>query len=224
MDEFCNFYLGLVDYWKAWRFQREVFQAVKEGLINQALIVCRHHPVVTLGKSGRIENFKISFNELALKGGQFFRTERGGDITYHGPGQLTIYPICNLRRLKKDIHWYLRCLEEAVISWLGIWGVSGQRRQGLTGVWVGDKKICSIGVAIDHWISFHGLSVNIKKSDLSFFSFIRPCGMDIQMTCLEGELNRQIDIDEAKDGLVDTLQKILLEKEYPALELSPSLS
>jgi len=146
--------------------------------------------------------------------------ERGGGVTYHGPGQLIAYPVLNLNYLKKDIHFFLRQLEELAIELLSDFGIKGLRYKGLTGVWIDkscpflnnaydssekglDKqKIVSIGIAIRNWITFHGMSINVKKDDLDNFSLIKPCGMDIEMTSLESILHRDIEIDDIKNNLI----------------------
>jgi len=139
---------------------------------------------------------------LKIRGIELYEIERGGDVTYHGPGQLTAYPIFNLNYLKKDIHLFLRQLEEVIIDLLSDLGIKSNRRLGLAGVWVNNQKIASIGIAIKNWITFHGLSINIKKSDLNNFRFIRPCGMDIEMASLETILARDIELANLKIKLI----------------------
>lgn len=208
--DFKIFDLGLVDFKKAWDLQKEIFSVVKNNHLSSALILCQHYPVITLGRSADKKNILISDAELKSRGIKVYEIERGGDVTYHGPGQITVYPIFNLGYLKKDIHWFLRQLEEVIIACLSDLGVSSHRRPGLTGVWIGPQKIASIGIAIKHWITFHGLSLNVKKSDLANFNLIRPCGLDIKMTALEEILGRDIGIDSLKLNLIhkfrDTLE------------------
>lgn len=192
--QFKLYDLGLVDYLPAYQFQQKIFTEVKTRLLESALIICRHNPVITLGRQGERRNIRVSGSVLRDKGISVYDIERGGDVTYHGPGQLIIYPVFNLAYYKKDIHWFLRQLEEIVIDLLSDFGVKGERITGKTGVWVGAEKICSIGIAIRNWITFHGLSINIKEDDLANFNLIRPCGMDIKMTSLETILGRNIDI------------------------------
>ena len=194
--------LGLVDFVTAWQKQKEVFLAVREGVLEPSVILCRHHPVITLGSSACRDNILISEQELKDKGIGLYKIERGGEVTYHGPGQLIAWPIVDLHFFRKDIHFFLRYLEEKAIDLLSDFGVRGQRREGSTGVWVGTRKIASIGIAIKSWISFHGLSVNIMEEDLANFKLIRPCGMDIEMTSLENELGRSIEIDTVKVNLM----------------------
>ena len=206
--QFKIFNSGLVDFKKIWDFQKQILQAVKNQEIPSALILCQHYPVITLGRTANKKNILISEGELRNRGIQICEIERGGDVTYHGPGQLMLYPVFNLNYLKKDIHWFLRQLEEAVIVYLSDMGIKGQRRPGLTGVWVNGKKIASIGIAIRNWITFHGLSINIKSDDLANFSLIRPCGMDIEMTTLETILERNIEIESVKENLIHKFREI----------------
>jgi len=206
--QFKIFNSGLVDFKKIWDFQKQILQAVKNQEIPSALILCQHYPVITLGRTANKKNILISEGELRNRGIQICEIERGGDVTYHGPGQLMLYPVFNLNYLKKDIHWFLRQLEEAVIVYLSDMGIKGQRRPGLTGVWVNGKKIASIGIAIRNWITFHGLSINIKRDDLANFSLIRPCGMDIEMTTLETILERNIEIESVKENLIHKFREI----------------
>jgi lipoate-protein ligase B len=204
--EFKIFDLGLVDFKKAWDFQKEVFFQVKDDCFKSALILCRHYPVITLGRSATRRNIFASESELRNKGIKVYEVERGGDVTYHGPGQLIAYPIFNLNYLKKDIHWFLRYLEDIIIGCLSDLGARANRLPGLTGVWVNKRKIASIGIAIRNWITFHGLSINIKKADLVNFNFIKPCGMDIMVTSLESVLGHRIRVNQLKKILTRRLK------------------
>jgi len=194
--------LGLIDFEKAWHLQKEVFAQVKAGLNESALIFCRHHPVITLGRAYRPENILAPETELEKRKIKTYRIERGGDVTYHGPGQLTLYPVMDLRCLRQDIHWFLRQLESVIIRSLSAFGIQAQRQAGATGVWVAQKKIASIGIAIRNWITFHGVSLNIKKNDLPNFALIKPCGMDITMTALEEITGRDIEITAVREELL----------------------
>ncbi|MCM8795105.1 MAG: lipoyl(octanoyl) transferase LipB [Candidatus Omnitrophica bacterium] len=204
------FDLGLVDFRLAQQFQERIFYEVKKEIIAFGLILCQHYPVITLGRTAKKENILISEEELKNKGIAVYVTQRGGDVTYHGPGQLLVYPIFNLSYLKKDIHWFLRRLEGLLINLFFDFGLNTQRRRGLTGVWVGEKKIASIGIAIKNWITFYGLSINIKKNDLDNFRFIRPCGMDIEMTTLEESLNKEVEVEVLKEKIVPKFQDIFI--------------
>ena len=202
--------LGLIDYRRAWYFQREVFKGVKAGITPSTLIFCQHNPVITLGSRGKREHIRVGLAELELRGIEIYEIERGGDVTYHGPGQIVAYPIFNLCHLKKDVHWFLRKLEEIVIDFLADFDIRAVRRLGLPGVWINDQKIASIGVAIKNWITFHGISINIKKSILKNFDLIKPCGLEIEVTSLENVLGRIISIKEAQKCLLEQFQKTFL--------------
>jgi len=206
--DFRVFNLGLVDFKKALQFQKEIFQKIKNNYFNSALILCRHYPVITMGRQGSAENIKVSPLELRNRGIDMHEIERGGDVTYHGPGQLIAYPIFNLNYLKKDIHLFLRQLEGLVIDFLSDFGIKGLRYKGLTGVWIDKKKVASIGIAIRNWITFHGMSINIKKDDLDNFSLIKPCGMDIEMTSLETVLGKNIEIGQTKEVFIHKFKGI----------------
>jgi lipoate-protein ligase B len=206
--EFRVFDLGLVDFQSAWDFQKKVFSEVRDGSLPSGLILCQHHPVLTLGRAANPKNILLSERELKLKGIAIYKIERGGEVTYHGPGQLSVYPIFNLSYFKKDIHFFLRYLEEVTINLLADFGVSARQFPGRTGVWVEQEKIASIGIAIRQWISFHGLSINLQKEDLENFRFIRPCGMDIQMTCLETVLGRPLQLNQIKQNLISRFSQI----------------
>lgn len=206
--QFEVFDLGLIDFAKARQFQKELFSGVKAGYLKSGLILCRHYPVITLGRSAKKENILISEQELKARGIQVYEIERGGDVTYHGPGQIIAYPVFNLDFFKKDIRFFLRFLEEIIIDLLGDFGINVERQIGLTGVWVGKRKIASIGIAIRNWITFHGLSINIKANDLQNFKFIRPCGMDIDMTSIETESGRNIEIAGLKENLICKFKEV----------------
>ncbi|MFZ2356444.1 MAG: lipoyl(octanoyl) transferase LipB, partial [Candidatus Omnitrophota bacterium] len=211
MDKSMNFEVidsGLIDFTKSLEQQRNIFQQIKLRVFESALITCRHNAVITLGRQAHLDNILISDAGLKLKGIQTCLIERGGDVTYHGPGQLIVYPIFNLGLYKKDVNFFLRQLEEILISLLFCFGIKAVRIKGLTGVWVKDKKIASIGIAIKNWITFHGLSLNIKKDDLDNYNLIRPCGMDIKMTSLETVLGRNIEIDVVKVNLISKFRDV----------------
>jgi len=202
------FDLELVEYNRVWQFQKDLFHRIRNLELSAALIFCRHHPVITLGRGARKENLLASSQMLQDLGIAVYNVERGGDITYHGPGQLVVYPIINLCLFRKDIHWYLRSLEDLIINSLGDFGARAQMRQGLTGAWMGERKIASIGVAIKSWIAFHGFSINIEKQGDEFYGLIRPCGMDIEMTSLEEALGRKVDSALIKQSLISNFNHI----------------
>ena len=209
--------LGLIDYKKCWDYQEEIFAKTievktknrKENTsveTENTLIFCEHPHVYTLGKSGDENNLLVNAEYLKTLGASFYKINRGGDVTYHGPGQIVGYPILDLENFFTDIHKYLRLLEEAVILTLKDYGLNGERSEGETGVWfdVGSskaRKICALGVKTSRWVSMHGFAFNVN-SDLSYFGNIVPCGIvDKQVTSLKKELNKEIDMNEVKSKL-----------------------
>jgi lipoate-protein ligase B len=184
--------LGLVDYPKALKLQKDNFELIKSGSLKSVLLFCRHYPVITLGRRASLNNIIVDMSILSSRGIAVYPVERGGDVTYHGPGQLVVYPLIHLKAFKKDIHFFLRRLEQTVMMVLSEFGIQACLKPGLTGVWVGERKICSIGITVRNWISYHGLALNISKKDLANFSLIKPCGMDIEMTSMETVLNKEI--------------------------------
>ena len=213
--------LGLIDYKEAWDFQEELFQAVidvkranrkreQEGLAleetQSKLIFCEHPHVFTLGKSGQLSHLLVNEEQLAAKGASFYKINRGGDITYHGPGQLVGYPIFDLDNFFTDIHKYLRFLEEAVILTLTEYGIGSGRINGSTGVWLDwnnpkARKICALGVRSSRWVTMHGFAFNVN-SDLDYFTNIIPCGItDKAVTSLDIELGRPVDMKEVQEKM-----------------------
>jgi len=207
--------LGLIDYKKCWDYQEELFARIlvtksanrkeeKSDKTNNYLLFCEHPHVYTLGKSGDEKNLLVNDDYLKSRGATFYKINRGGDITYHGPGQIVGYPILDLDNFFTDIHKYLRFLEEAVILTLKEYGLESERSPGETGVWfdVGTdkaRKICALGVKSSRWVTMHGFAFNIN-SDLSYFGNIIPCGIaDKKVTSLEKELEREMDFEEVKN-------------------------
>lgn len=204
--------LGLIDYKEAWDYQEKLFAEtidqkiqIRNGntelVTKNYLLFCEHPHVYTLGKSGSIDHLLLNEDQLEENNANFYKINRGGDITYHGPGQLVGYPIFDLDHFFSDIHKYLRFLEQAVIDTLAEYGVIGDRMDGLTGVWIEAntpkaRKICAMGVKSSRWVTMHGIGFNIN-SDLSYFSNIIPCGIDDKaVTSLKQELGREIDMNE----------------------------
>ena len=177
------------------------------------LLLVEHPPVFTLGKSGKMEHLLVNQDALAQKGIEFYQTNRGGDITFHGPGQLVVYPIFDLDNFFTDIHKYLRFLEEAVIDTLVEYGLKATRSPGETGVWldVGThfaRKICAMGVRASHWVTMHGLALNLN-TNLSYFDHIVPCGIQGKgVTSLEKELGNEIDVEDVKEKLLSHLGRL----------------
>jgi lipoyl(octanoyl) transferase len=208
---------GLLDYQQAWDRQELVFSETVQAKtqnrnnnttdpIKNHLIFVEHPHVYTLGKSGKPENLLLNEAELKRKSASYYKINRGGDITYHGPGQLVGYPILDLDNFFTDIHLYLRTLEEAVILTLADYGIKGGRYEGYTGVWLDAdneraRKICAMGVRCSRWVTMHGLAFNVN-TDLSYFKNIVPCGIDDKdVTSMERELRYKLDIDEVKQKL-----------------------
>jgi lipoate-protein ligase B len=181
--------LGAMPYAEALEFQRAVARARISGEIAEdVLLMVEHPPVVTLGRTAKQANLIASAAQLAARGVELFEVERGGDITFHGPGQLVGYPVIDLKRHKQDLHWYLRRVEEALIVALGTLGIPAQRNEGKTGVWTQGRKIASIGVHARDWVTWHGFALNVN-TDLSYFDLIVPCGIqDVTMTSVAREL------------------------------------
>jgi lipoate-protein ligase B len=181
--------LGRMGYAEALELQRQVARDRITGAIPQdVLLLVEHPPVVTLGRSTKQKNVISSPEFLASKGVELFEVERGGDVTFHGPGQLVGYPIIDLKRHKQDLHWFLRQVEAALIETLSAYDIPGELSTGFTGVWTNGRKIASIGVHARDWVTWHGFALNVT-TDLSYFDFIVPCGIDgVTMTSIEKEI------------------------------------
>src|SRR3954447_11776616 len=180
--------LGRMAYAKALELQREVAKDRISGAIPQdVLLLVEHPPVVTLGRASKEKHLVAPPAYLRSKGVELFEVERGGDVTFHGPGQLVGYPIIDLKRHRQDLHWYLRKIEEALIDTLADFAIPGERNTAYTGVWTRGKKIASIGVHAREWVTWHGFALNVT-TDLSFFDLIVPCGIDgVVMTSIAHE-------------------------------------
>lgn len=201
--------LGIVDYGRAYELQKRLLRDHIEGRGNNILLLLQHNPVITIGRSGSRNNILAPRSLLIEEGIEVYEIDRGGDVTYHGPGQLTGYPIIDLRCFKKDVHWYLRMLEEVVIRVLAEYGITGERIEGYTGVWVDDEKVAAIGIAVKRWIAYHGFAFNICP-DMSHFEMIRPCGItDKGVTSLERLLSRRVDIEDALDKTASAFAEVL---------------
>src|SRR5207302_7824520 len=192
MTEALQVDLGLIGYAEACALQKRIVAARKAGAMADVFLFCEHPPVITLGRSGKRENLLASERVLRQKGVEFHATDRGGDITYHGPGQIVGYPILNLGAIRRDVVWYVRTLEEAMIRATAEFGITAEREPGRTGVWVQAGKLAAIGVHISRWVSSHGFAYNVS-TDLRNFDLIEPCGMaDRQATSLEKLLGRNV--------------------------------
>ncbi len=227
--------IGLMDYQAAWDYQEELLQenvrrksltssqqsaspvtSIADCPLTTAhyLLFVEHPPVYTLGKSGNKENVLLNDDGLKEKNIQFFNTNRGGDITFHGPGQIVGYPILDLEKFYTDIGKYLRNLEEIIILTMAEYGIKGERSSGETGVWIDpgvagkERKICAIGVRCSRWITMHGFAFNVN-TDLSYFNHIIPCGIiNKQVTSLEKELSSKPDMPEVKEKVKRNFEKV----------------
>lgn len=213
--------LGIIDYKEAWGLQEKLFaetialkierrNGTSQEETQNVLLFCEHPHVYTLGKSGSEDHLLLDETGLKQEEAVFYKINRGGDITYHGPGQLVAYPIFDLDHFFTDIHKYMRFLEEAVIGTLAHYGIQGDRYPGYTGVWIDPdgpnaRKICAMGVKSSRWVTMHGIGFNIN-SNLSYFSHIVPCGIeDKAVTSMERELGKPVDMDEVKKILKQEL-------------------
>jgi lipoyl(octanoyl) transferase len=232
MKELLVVDLGLVEYAAAWELQRRVAAARKAVAIPDVLLLCEHPHVITLGRSGKISNLRAPNEMLRRMGVSFFETNRGGDITYHGPGQLVGYPILNLGEIRRDVAWYVRSLEEAMIRATAEFGVVSRRVAGRTGVWVDaragstmedrkevkeveeieevkdEEKLAAIGVHLSRWVTSHGFAYNVS-TDLRYFDLIVPCGISgKRATSLEKLLGRRVEMNEAAPRIAAHLGEI----------------
>lgn len=172
------------------------------------MIICQHPHTITQGRTSKQENILISESEIKRLGIDFYKTDRGGDVTYHGPGQIVAYPIFDLGQFKKDLKYFLKKLEEVANSFLKLYNIKAKIKQGFTGVWVDEEKIASIGIGVRNWITYHGIAININPN-LDFFSFIKPCGLDVKMTSVSKILNKEIEIDyQLKHNLINIFEEI----------------
>lgn len=217
--------IGLIPYEEAWNYQEQLLQQnvaakttqKKEGSgpdTKHYFIICEHPPVYTLGKSGNESNVLIDEYARAEKGIAYFKTNRGGDITFHGPGQIVGYPILDLEKYDTDIGKYLRNLEEVIILVLAQYGIRGERSPGETGVWIDatvkgqERKICAMGVRCSRWITMHGFALNVN-TDLNYFNFIIPCGIaNKEVTSLEKELGYAPPMTEVKQKLAAAFEQV----------------
>ena len=221
--------LGSKDYKETWEVQEKLFQGIVDIKIENRknntelntpnyFIFVEHPHVYTLGKSGDISNLLLNEEQLTQKGATFYKINRGGDITYHGPGQIVGYPILDLDNFFTDIHKYLRFLEEVIIKTLEEYGIKSERSEGETGVWldVGTpfaRKICALGVRTSRWVTMHGFALNVT-TNLGYFDNIIPCGIKGKaVTSLEAELNKKINLEEVKEKILKHF-KTLFEAEF----------
>jgi lipoate-protein ligase B len=200
--------LGRTRYAEAWKRQQQIFDLRHHGLVGDILLLNEHEHVYTIGKAGDDNHLLASDDELRQGGVDVFHIDRGGDITYHGPGQLVGYPILDLNLYGADIHRYLRGLEEVLIRALGDFGIEGEREDGMTGVWVKGEKIAALGVKVSRWITMHGFALNVN-TDLSRFSRIIPCGIFHKgVTSMERLLGQTVSTDDVKRSVAEAFAEV----------------
>ena len=203
---YCD--LDFIDYQEAWDLQKDILNLRVDEKVNDILFLLEHPHTYTLGKVADKKNLIGSEDYLHENKISVFDIDRGGDITYHGPGQIVGYPIIDLKKWKQDTHKYLRSLEEVIIKTCGDYGLKAIRDPKYTGVWIEDRKIAAIGIKVSHWVTMHGFAFNVN-TDLDFFSGIIPCGItDKGVTSLKNELGRTIDISEVKEKLENNFKEI----------------
>lgn len=220
--------LGSIEYGAAWQMQEDILKvgldvkskritdadSAKDEVITNHLLLCTHPHVYTLGKSGHVENLLVNDTRLKELGATYFKTNRGGDITYHGPGQIVGYPILDLEQFFTDLGKYMRSLEEVIINTLAHYNITSGRLPGSTGVWLDAedpqkaRKICAMGVRCSRWITMHGFALNVN-TDMQYFNHIVPCGIvDKKVTSIQQELGRQVDEQEVRDIITQEFGKV----------------
>jgi lipoate-protein ligase B len=193
--------LGTLPYREAWDLQRELVLRRGAGEIPDTLLLLSHPPVITLGRGGTADHLVATADQLTARGVEFVETDRGGDITFHGPGQIVGYTIVDLASRGRDLHRFLRDVEDVLIRALAAFGIEAGRAPGLTGVWVGDAKVAAIGIRVTRWITHHGFALNVD-TDLSFFDLIVPCGIaDRRVTSMRALLGRPVERAAVEDAL-----------------------
>lgn len=201
--------LGLIGYSECLLIQQQLVKRRLEGSIGDILLLLEHRPVITMGTAGGEESFQVTPELVKQTGIEIRKTDRGGNVTYHGPGQLVGYPIFDLRSHGKDVHAFLRNLERVIVGVLSDFGVTGATLPGYTGVWVNEDKICSIGIAVRRWISYHGFALNVDPI-VDHWQFIHPCGLvGKQVTSLKQILGYSPSMDTVKARVVDGIAKVL---------------
>tara|TARA_B100000586_G_scaffold252401_1_gene212312 strand:- start:777 stop:1418 length:642 start_codon:yes stop_codon:yes gene_type:complete len=203
--------LGLCSYKEVWDLQKNIQADRIAGKDQDTLLLVEHTPVYTFGKNSDKNHLLQHYPENV----QIFDIERGGDITFHGPGQLVGYPILDLNNYKKSISWYMRSLEEVIIDTLDIYGLVAIRKDGLTGVWIGDEKIAALGVRISRWVTMHGFALNVN-TDLNYYDGIIPCGiLEYGVTSMEKLLDCKISMDDIKNNLISCFRNIFINELIP---------
>lgn len=216
--------IGTIDYSDCLRLQHALVNKRRFGQIPDSVLIVEHPPVFTIGRSGSRKNLLVDEKYLERQSISVIDVDRGGDITFHSPGQLIFYPVIDLRERARDLHRYLRELEEVVIKFLERYGISGTRMNDATGVWFKEEKIASIGIAAKDWVTYHGFSVNINN-DTRFFYMINPCGIKgLKVTSLTKALGREVSVSAAKRALVEEYSRIFRIEEMRSLyDFAPAM-
>ncbi len=215
----CQFRdLGRMAWKDAYALQQELVSLRKEGRIPDQFLIVEHPHVITMGRNGHQENLLASEEVLERAGVQFHQTDRGGDATYHGPGQIVGYPILDLREWKRDVVAYVRGIEQVIINALAGFGLEAGREQGMTGVWIGGRKVAAIGIHISRWVTSHGFALNVE-TDLSYFQYIVPCGLTKPVTSMrrEGSRASRAEVVEALAGALARVFDVEIENELPRM-------
>ena len=202
-------WIGRVAYGDAWEMQRRIFDEVLRGERPNTFLLCEHPDVITLGRNARSDANLVLSRELLLANGyEVFDVDRGGDVTYHGPGQLVGYPIIRLADFREDLGWYMRSIEELIIRAIAHYGLEGGRRDGMSGVWCGDRKVCAIGVRASRWVTMHGFALNVT-TDLDRFSAIVPCGIaDYGVTSIAAESGTAVPLQDVARRVVESWDEV----------------
>ena len=200
--------LGLIDFNKAYIIQKENLNLVKSGNFDGVIILAEHPPIFTIGRLKSADNFILSHDKIRSLGIDIVHTDRGGDVTFHGPGQIIVYPIFNLNKHERDMHKFLRSIEEVVIKALSHYAIASFRITGRTGCWTDNGKIASIGIGASSWITYHGVALN-ANTGLRFFEMINPCGYkDIKTTSMKEMMGHTVDMQVLKARLLESFEKV----------------
>jgi len=203
--------LGLSPYQQTWDLQKKLQSRRIKNEIEDTVLLVEHEPVYTFGKNADDNHLLQNYPDDV----QVFHIERGGDVTFHGPGQLVGYPIIDLHNYKMSISWFMRSLEDVIINTLMHYGIAANRKEGLTGVWVKDEKIAALGVRISRWVTMHGFALNVN-TQLHYYDSIIPCGIfEYGVTSMEKVLNKEIDMDEVKHVLIEQFQNVFNQQQSP---------
>ena len=203
--------LGLCAYDEVWNLQKEIQAQRIAGESEDTLLLVEHEPVYTLGKNADKNHLLQHYPDNV----QIFQIERGGDITFHGPGQLVGYPILDLHNYKKSVSWYMRSLEQVIINTLQKYGIKGEQKEDLTGVWIKDKKIAAFGVRISRWVTMHGFALNVN-TDMKYYEGIIPCGiLEYGVTSMEKLLNHEVNMKDVKNTLISSFKNVFMNNIHP---------